>query len=87
MSSQHESVAEFVARAAQGDRKAASRLLERYRERLLQMVCVWVEHDRVTCLDSDDLVRRTMDAALEQLLDGVLVNDQSRTCPCSRLQT
>ena len=70
MSSQHEPDDELVTRATQGDRQAARQLLERHRERLLRMVCVWLEQEAVPRIDPGELVKRTMDAALEQLVSG-----------------
>lgn len=68
MSSRNETeIEELRTRVCGGDRNAGRELLEGYGERLLRMVSVWVEQTPEPHADPEELVRRAMDAALEQV--------------------
>ncbi len=80
MSSHNETESEELrTRACRGDRNAANDLLERYRERLLRMVSVWLEQIPEPRADPNELVRRTMDTALERVSSESMVGAQTLT--------
>lgn len=80
MSSHNETeIEELRTHACQRGRDAGTYLLERYRERLLRMVSVWLEQEPPPAIAPDDLVRRTMDAALERVVSEPMVGAQTLT--------
>ncbi len=71
MSASFNDTDELVRRAASGDRRALDQLLDRYRERLRQMVALYMDRRLASRIDASDVVQEALVEAARQLSEYV----------------
>lgn len=69
MGSSHDDTGELLERAGRGEPDAVDRLLERYRQRLQQMVAVRMDRRLASRIDASDVVQEALAEAANRLLD------------------